>query len=121
VVVALLTVALAIAALLVVVLPLIQGSRSAITTEAADDPIDEARVRLLADLDDAETAFHTGRLSHRDFTRVRAEIDAQLSEVLGRLDERERAAEALIEEQLATLRSTPAAQPSASGNPGAAL
>lgn len=46
----------------------------------------EERQRLLADLYDLEQAFHSGRLSRRDYDRLRGEVGGDLSLVLDELE-----------------------------------
>lgn len=56
---------------------------------ADDDPhqdLREERQRLLADLYDLEQAFHSGRLSRRDYDRLRGDVGADLSLVLDELE-----------------------------------
>ncbi len=55
-------------------------------TRAAGLPLDEGRLRLLADLYDLETTFHAGRVAHRDYRRLRDEIERELAAVLRRID-----------------------------------
>lgn len=68
-----------------------------------DDPhqhLLEERQRLLADLYDLEQAFHSARLSRRDYDRLRGEVGGDLAlvlddlERLGALDPEPLAAEA---------------------------
>lgn len=54
-----------------------------------DDPhqhLLEERQRLLADLYDLEQAFHAGRLSRRDYDRLRGEVSGDLSPILDELE-----------------------------------
>lgn len=71
----------------------------------------EEKVRLLSDLYDLENDFHAGKVSGRDYRRLRAQVEAELSTVLDRLDrEWAVAASPEIEAEIAAARESLAAE-----------
>ena len=108
------TALLAIGVALFVALPLLRDVPRHAAPQGEDDGLTETRLRLLADLYDLDATFHAGRVSHRDFARLRSEVETDLSEVLRQIDAREAAGEAAIRDQIAALR---AVSPAAQGGP----